>query len=654
MPSPESAEQYQHALKAAHKELKELTAASLRAHPAVLDTLLEPQPADSYQDVGLVDIPMDRIVGTKSAGRIAAFTAGFLPLLESGTEFAAKWMALCDAHLSPEGIRDPILCYEYLGEFYVQEGNKRVSVLRSFDAPRIPGVVRRVLPPVSQEPRIQAYYEFLDFYKDAGVYDIQYRTPGDYARLLSALGREPGTTWTQWEQRSFRAYFQYFRDAFFALGGKALSLTPEEALLVWLEVYHFRELGKLTAEELKKSLGGLWGELEALSTDTPVQVNTEPVTQEAKTGLLNRLLSLNPDHLQVAFVHQLDPDISPWIKGHDLGRQHIEAVFSHRLTVRTYCHADTTEQTEAILEQAIQEGAELIFTTTPRLNRATLKAAVKHPRVRFFNCSVNVPYPSIRSYYCRIFEGKFITGAIAGAMADNDRIGYIASYPIYGVAASVNAFALGAQMTNPRARIDLRWSCQPGDPVADFIRSGYQVISNRDVPTQDKQYLEFGEYGTYFVGASGELMPLASPCWLWGSFYERVVRSILNGTWEQGKDVPKAMNYWWGMDSGVIDVELSDRLPDSMRYLANLLRKGLQMGMLDPFYRRITTQDGTVVNDGSRRFTPDELLHMDWLCDNVEGRIPEFDEVLPFAQPMLRELGIHKDRIPPEKEADAL
>ena len=50
------------------------------------------------------------------------------------TEFAAKWAGLCAAHLSDEGIRDPIKCYEYLGNFYVQEGNKRVSVLKSYEA----------------------------------------------------------------------------------------------------------------------------------------------------------------------------------------------------------------------------------------------------------------------------------------------------------------------------------------------------------------------------------------------------------------------------------------------------------------------------------------------------------------------------------------
>ena len=227
------------------------------------------------------------------------------------------------------------------------------------------------------------------------------------------------------------------------------------------------------------------------------------------------------------------------------------------------------------------------------------------------------------------------------------------SSPIYGVPASINAFALGAQLTNPRARIDLRWSCQGGDPVQDFIDAGYQVISNRDVPTPFLNYQEFGEYGTYFVGEDRSLTPLASPCWLWGTFYERVIRAILGGTWEQNREAtPKAMNYWWGMDSGVIDIELSAKLPESMRYLSDMLRYSLQKGTLDIFHRKIISQDGTVKNDGTVHFTPNEILKMDWLCDNIDGYIPKFDQLLPFARPMVRELGVYRDEIPPEKECD--
>ena len=42
---------------------------------------------------------------------------------------------------------------------------------------------------------------------------------------------------------------------------------------------------------------------------------------------------------------------------------------------------------------------------------------------------------------------------------------------------------------------------------------------------------------------------------------------------------------------------------------------------------------------------------MDWLCDAVEGRIPEYEELIPEAQPMYRMQGLHRDRLAAEKEA---
>jgi len=650
--SQEAIEQYAKALKAGNREHKELSAVGKNPYPIVLDQILPEGKSDIYQDIGLVRIPADRVVGVKSAGRITAFSASFHPLLDSGSEFAVKWMNLCDAHMSDTGIRDPIVCYEYLGYFYIQEGNKRLSVLRSFGTVQVDAYVRRVLPAPGDEPEKVAYREFLDFYQDTKLYEVNYTTPGKYQLLLSALGKEPGQAWNRWERRTFCAYLQYFREAFEALGGKDLTLTPEEGLLIWLQFYSFRDLGAMTGPEIKKALSGIWTEIKNQSSGEPVAVRLEPVSAEAKGSFLNRLTS--PDHLHIAFIHQLDPDISPWAKGHEQGREYLQQKLEGKVTTRSYFHADTPEQTAALLDQAVADGAQVIFTTTPRMGRQTLKAAVKYPRVRFFSCSVEVPYSSIRSYYFRIYEGKFITGAIAGAMANNDRIGYVASYPIFGETVAINAFALGAQMTNPRARIDLRWSCLGGNPVEDFIREGYQVISNRDVPTADRNYLQFGEYGTYAVQPDKSLLPLASPCWLWGNFYEKVINAMLHGTWESGKGTTKALNYWWGMDSGVIDVTFSEKLPESMRYLAQMLRDQFCQGTLDPFLRQIIAQDGSVKCDGVTPLTPEQLLHMDWLCENVDGRIPEFEEVLPFAQPMLREQGLHRDRIPPEKEAGAL
>ena len=649
MSRQEAVAEYIRAQKMAQKEYRERIAAGKNPYPAVLDEILpDGVTPDTVKDIGVVEIPAERIVGVKSAGRIAAFTASFLPLLDENTEFGMKWAALCEAHLGDAGIQEPIVCFEYLGNFYVQEGNKRTSVLRYFGSPRIPGHVQRIVPPLSDDPRIKAYHEFIDFHRNTKIYNVQFTQPGNYAKLLAALGKEPGEQWSERERLTFSSYFTYFRDAYSSVVGDQPAMKPEDALLIWLNLYPYTDLGKLSTADLKKTVQGLKDDFAVLAQADPVAVKTAPAAA-AKGNIIERIISPNPDHVTVAFVHQRDINSSMWTRAHDEGRQYLEQVLGSQVTTLSYFNADSPAESEAILERAVAAGAEVIFTTTPQLCRLSLKIAVKYPRVRVLNCSVNVPYPSIRTYYNRIYEGKFITGAIAGAMATNNRIGYVGSSPIFGVPASINAFALGAQLTNPRAKIELRWSCQAGDSVAAFIGEGLSVISNRDIPTQDGRHMLQGDYGTYLVEDSGSLVPLGSPIWVWGRFYENVIRSILSGAWNNEK-TERAVNYWWGMDSGVIDVKLSDRLPDGVRCMADILRDGLRRGIIDPFARPITAQDGTVKNDGSRAFTPDELLHMDWLCSNVEGVIPSFDEIEPFAQPIVRELGIYRDKLPAQKE----
>ena len=230
-------EEYLKALKLGQRESYELAAAGKKQNPEVLDELLPEIDTMTVTDVGTMEIPAERILGTKSAGRIAAFTPSFRPLLDVKTEFAGKWISLCEAHLGEEGIRDPITCYEYLGNFYVQEGNKRVSVLRYFGAPRIPAVIKRVMPEKTEEPRIQAYYEFLDFFRDSGIYTVQFRRPKDYSKLLSLLGKEPNVKWTEEERRTFNARYQYFRDALSSVNTRQQGILPEEALLLWLKLY---------------------------------------------------------------------------------------------------------------------------------------------------------------------------------------------------------------------------------------------------------------------------------------------------------------------------------------------------------------------------------------------------------------------------------
>ncbi len=638
-------EEYLAALKEGQKEQAKLTALGKDPEPAVLEELLPDMSKMAVQEIRSQEIPMDRIVGTVTRGRISALTAGFLPLLPEETEFALKWMALCEAHLSDTGLRDPILCYEYLGSFYVQEGNKRVSVLKHFGNTRILSDIRRILPERSDDPRIRAYYEFVDFHRATGSYDIQFQKPGEYAKLLAALDRKPGEVWTEEERRRFSARCHYFKEAFAALGGQSKDLKCEDALLLWLRVYPYEQLGTMNAKELKESLSGLWEDVQVTADPEPVQVHTAP--EEAQPSLITKLISPAPKRLNVGMIYQQDEKISTWTKGHAQGAAHLQAAFPDQVTVREYRHADTPEETLALLDQAVEEGADLVFTTTPPLLSATLKAAVKYPKVRFLNCSAGTSLSSVRSYYCRIYEGKFITGMIAGAMAKNDLIGYVASYPILGVPASINAFTLGARMTNPRAKVLLEWSCLEGNAVEKLIARGARVISNRDVPLPNAHYMGLGEYGTYLIDEAGRLSPLASPCWMWGKLYENLVRTVLSGSYDQ-KKAPEAINYWWGMDSGVIDVQMTELVPEGIRTLAAAMMDRIKTGALLPFQRELVSQDGEMKNDGSRDLSSRELLTMDYLLEGVEGAIPAYEELLPMSRALVRELGLHPEDLPQE------
>ena len=650
MSRQEAAAQYQEALKRGRKTYKERILRGQYPYPQVLDEILDDAMTAGQVDMGLLEIPSNRIRGTKTQGRRDAFAADFMPLMPADSEFATKWVNLCAAHLSDEGIREPVRCFEYLGRFFIQEGNKRVSVLKSYGAPSIPAYVTRIVPAWSEDPAIRAYYDFMESYQLTGLYQVSFSRPGRFAKLQSALGREPGQVWTEAERRSFLTGYWSFEKAFNKLGGDKLGVTVADAMLVFLKLYTFDQLKGMSTAELNKALTAVWPDVRVAAQSTPVAVSTESQEpEESETNVLRKIVqTVAPTKLRLAFVSDYLPETSDWAHAHDLGRQYVEAVLGDRVTCQTYYGA---QNAEAVMEEAVRDGAQVIFGTTPSLIGACRKIAAAHPDVRVLSCSISMPYMGMRTYYCRIYEGKFITGAIAGALCRGNSIGYVASNPILGVPASINAFALGAQLTNPNAKIRLCWSCVDEHAMETLAASGAKLISNRDVPTPDRMCEPWG----LCTVENGKYHAVASPYWHWGKVYEKLVRGILNGSWDamsSGGD--RAVNYWWGMRSGSIGVLIDDALPAGVRQLANLLCRGVADGSILPFERTIRSQDGTLRSDGSHFFSPDEILHMDWFADNVEGSLPSFDELLPMARGLARLQGVYRDEIVPEKSGTIL
>ena len=155
----------------------------------VLDDILSYTEIASIDNLGLIDIPLSKIIGTKTEGRTNAFANNFMPLLPDDSEFALKWASLYD-HQVNDGIRDPIVAYEFMNQFYVQEGNKRVSVMKYLKTYSIPGTVTRLVPRKTDDKENRLYYEFLDFYEVSQSYDVWFTKEGSYKKLLDLMGKK--------------------------------------------------------------------------------------------------------------------------------------------------------------------------------------------------------------------------------------------------------------------------------------------------------------------------------------------------------------------------------------------------------------------------------------------------------------------------------
>ncbi len=203
----------------------------------VLDDILPERGSYSEVPLGLVQIPIEQIVGTKTFGRSSSFAGNFMPILREDTEFAAKWMKLLDSHLE-EGIREPVKAYEYMHKFYIVEGNKRVSVMKFVGAVSIAGHVTRIVPKKTGEKENKIYYEFLDFYRLAAPINyIWFTHEGKFAKLQEAVGKGPDELWTEEDRMKFSSVYTRFSAEYRAKGGDKLKISTGDAFLSFITLY---------------------------------------------------------------------------------------------------------------------------------------------------------------------------------------------------------------------------------------------------------------------------------------------------------------------------------------------------------------------------------------------------------------------------------
>ena len=610
--------------KAQKQGLRDMKAAAARGEETGLHVLPgDPETlAVRRESLGVVEIPTELLTGTCNDLRKNTFSPGFYPVLAEDSEFAHKWAALCASHLS-EGIREPIKAVEYLNHFYVVEGHKRVSVLKYFGAISIPGVVTRLLPRPSDDPEVVAYYEFLNFYQMTGLNFLVFKRPGEYRELLEAMGRTSREPWSAEEIYNFRSFYYMFRDACRRHNGDERYFS--QAFLVYIKVFGYEaSRGKLSTQILRE-LPRIEGEIR----NRLDQADATLLLDDTETPKRSLFSFSGTGKLCAAFVHSGFTAASKWVYGHEYGRYLLENAMGGQVTTLSYEGAGTEAAAEEAIADAVEKGADVIFTTDPKLLLSSVKQAVLHPDVKILNCSLNTAYPSVRTYYPRLYEAKFIKGAIAGTLTQDGRIGYVADCPTYGAIAGINAFAQGARMVNASARVYLEWSeLRSGGGVERLRAKGIVYIDHLDRLAAN--------VGPGICGVHNLAMIQCH----WGRFYQSLVRRLMDGRWKKEERGSSAVNYWWGIHQEVVDVLCSRLLPSGTRRLAGVLRDALRAERLDPFYGVLMNQKGHVVYGDDAPLPARQILSMDWLSTYVEGSLPPPEAFTDRAREVMRNQGM--------------
>lgn len=629
---------YREALKLGKKEYRSAAAENINPYLPVLDEIVPPEKALTGIRLGVVQIPMMFVVGTKTGGRVNAFSKSFLPLLEEGTEFADKWEALYRSHLS-EGIRDPIKVYEYLNRYYVEEGNKRVSVLKYCRAYSVAAEVTRILPERDGSEEVEKYFEYLEFNRYSKINFIELTKRGSYRELMRAMGKSYGEWWSIEDQRRFSGAYYLFEQAYTALGGSKLKITEGDAMLNYMEIYGYSSLQNAGSAEIRMNLKKIWEEIALEDEKDAIELKTEPADEKMQSVLSMVLPKAKPAVLKAAFVYDVPPEKSGWVSDHESGRQYAQTVLGNKAETSVYLCEDENRQYE-VLEKAISDGNKLIFTTSPRMLQASLRAAVSYPETIIMNCSLNISHRYVRTYYTRMYEAKFILGALAGTLTTSGRLGYVCDYPIYGQIAGINAFALGAQMAHPGTKVYLEWSSVKGvEEAARLLRAKHiHLISSQDTARfREDTRSSFGL--SHITNEKAEL--LAVPVWKWGVYYEKIIRSALDKTIKsEYVNTNRALNYYWGMSAGVVDIEYAPALPLPSRRYADFFRNSIISGAGKPFLTPFYTQSGEVIGARQHELSLEQILRMDFLVENVIGDIPCYEELTPKGQKTVDMVGI--------------
>lgn len=332
------------------------------------------------------------------------------------------------------------------------------------------------------------------------------------------------------------------------------------------------------------------------------------------------------DPLKVGFVYVGPIGDHGWTYQHNEGRLAVEAEFGDRVETSFVEKVSEGADAERVVNQLAATGHKLIFTTSFGFMNPTLKVAQRHSDVMFEHATGYKRADNLATYAARFYEGRTVSGTLAGHVSETGIVGYIASFPIPEVVRGIGAFTLAARRINPDLQVRVVWVnswYDPGkeaDAAKALVDQGADVLLQHTDSPAPMQVAE--ERGIKAVGQASDMTRFGPNAHMtavvndWAPYYVERVGKALDGAWSSS-------DTWGGLASGMVKMApFNANLPAEAIADAEQAVADIKSGARHPFDGPVRDQSGAVRIAEGERASDEMLLGMDWYVEGVQGKLP--------------------------------
>lgn len=338
---------------------------------------------------------------------------------------------------------------------------------------------------------------------------------------------------------------------------------------------------------------------------------------------------VSKDSIKVGVIHLSDPaDGSGYTYTHDIGIMGMQknlGLSDSQIIRKINVNDSDKDATRKAIKECIDEGCNIIFSTSWGYMETTAQMAEEYPDVYF---SHGTGYMSngknFNNYFGRIYQPRYLSGIVAGMNTKTNKIGYVAAMGSENseVTGGIDAFALGVYSVNPSAQIYVKVTNSWYDPAAEKAAASTLLNMNCDVIAQhcDTTYPQLlaQQKNVYSIGYNSDMSKdapdacLCSVIWNWSAYYTAAVQSVIDGTWD-------GSNYYGGMNENIVGItQLADFCKSGTQQKVDEAKKDIISGKLGIFDGVIETNTGTTVGESGKTLKDSDITgNINWYFKTV-------------------------------------